>query len=151
MVSHLWLLQLCSSPQQALLRFHSVSSSGSVTSLFPDSVQGTAFTNSTTSKATQTSSSFSSETTAGPSLTRSCGFWLPNEIFLNSWWTQHATFTVSICFLQQEYQLKFHVRLQPKWTATSNTTTPSSWPTRPLAMVESQPPTPLWEATTREK
>ncbi|KAH0159403.1 hypothetical protein KCU67_g7129, partial [Aureobasidium melanogenum] len=57
--------------------------------------QRTAFTNSTTSKATQTSSSSSSETTAGPSLTRSCGFWLPNEIFLNSWWTQHATFTVA--------------------------------------------------------
>ncbi|KAG9675967.1 hypothetical protein KCU99_g8246, partial [Aureobasidium melanogenum] len=65
--------------------------------------QRTAFTNSTTSKATQTSSSFSSETTAGPSLTRSCGFWLPNEIFLNSWWTQHATFTVATevdCYIQ---------------------------------------------------
>ncbi|KAG9592156.1 hypothetical protein KCU77_g8283, partial [Aureobasidium melanogenum] len=58
-------------------------------------MEGTAFTNSTTSKATQTSVSSGSETTAGPSLTRSCGFWLPNEIFLNSWWTQHATFTVA--------------------------------------------------------
>ncbi|KAG9655905.1 hypothetical protein KCU64_g6233, partial [Aureobasidium melanogenum] len=58
-------------------------------------MKGTAFTNSTTSKATQTSVSSGSETTAGPSLTRSCGFWLPNEIFLNSWWTQHATFTVA--------------------------------------------------------
>ncbi|KAH0371638.1 hypothetical protein KCU65_g1772, partial [Aureobasidium melanogenum] len=58
-------------------------------------MQGTAYTNSTTSKATQTSISSVSETTPGPSLTRSCGFWLPNEIFLNSWWTQHATFTVA--------------------------------------------------------
>ncbi|KAK6008294.1 hypothetical protein QM012_000197 [Aureobasidium pullulans] len=57
--------------------------------------QRTAFTNSTSSKATQTSISSGSETTPGPSLTRSCGFWLPNEIFLNSWWTQHATFTVA--------------------------------------------------------
>ncbi|KAG9951999.1 hypothetical protein KCU85_g2316, partial [Aureobasidium melanogenum] len=57
--------------------------------------QRTAYTNSTSSKATQTSSSSTSGTTPGPSLTRSCGFWLPNEIFLNSWWTQHATFTVA--------------------------------------------------------
>ncbi|KAH0354699.1 hypothetical protein KCU81_g1384, partial [Aureobasidium melanogenum] len=57
--------------------------------------QRTAYTNSTSSKATQTSSSSTPGTTPGPSLARSCGFWLPNEIFLNSWWTQHATFTVA--------------------------------------------------------